>query len=41
MVRFSKGWDYSYGHLKFDLINVQISNVSEFQKVGFQIPIVV
>ena len=49
MVRFSNGWDYTYGHsqtiwkpdhLKSNLQNVWISNAFGFQMVGFQIPTV-
>ena len=47
--QFLNGWDYSYSHCKSptilkpdhsksDFQKVQISDVSEFQVVGFQIP---
>ena len=44
MVWFSNGWDYSHSWnwtvLKSDLQKVRISNVSQFQVAGFQIPTV-
>ena len=36
----SNGLHYSYSHMKSDLQKVQISIVSKFQMVGFQIPTV-
>ena len=41
MFWFSNGWDYScsHSHLKSKLQKIQILNVSVFQMVGFQIPV--